>query len=82
VKASLQRVIAALHRLKEENVSILLASLDMKLESKERNGLFPKLASAMDEAFHVTDSDEGQHIVRENRIEYNRRDAETQRKIQ
>ena len=69
VKASLQRIIAALHRLKGESVSILLASLDMKLESQERNGLFPKLASAMDEAFHVTESAEGQKIVREKRIE-------------
>ncbi|HCV42501.1 MAG TPA: hypothetical protein DGH68_03385 [Bacteroidetes bacterium] len=48
VKAGLQRIIAALHRLKQENISVLLASLDRKLESKERNGLFPRLATAMD----------------------------------
>jgi hypothetical protein len=82
VKAGLQRVIAALHKLKEQNISILLASLDMKLESKERNALFPKLMSAMDEAFLVTDSEEGQKIVREKRVKDNRRVAETQRKTQ
>jgi hypothetical protein len=48
VKAGLQRIIAALHRLKQENISVLLASLDRKLESKERNGLFPRLMAAMD----------------------------------
>jgi hypothetical protein len=48
VKASLQRIIAALKGLKQENISVLLASLDMKLESKERNALFPKLTAAMD----------------------------------
>jgi hypothetical protein len=57
VKASLQRIIAALHRLKQGNISILLASLDMKLESKERNGLFPHLMSAMDQVFSVTENE-------------------------
>ncbi len=65
VNAGVQRIIAALHRLKRENVSILLASLDMKLESTERNGLFPKLASAMDQVFSVTDGDTGLKIVHE-----------------
>jgi len=55
VKASLQRITAALHRLKRGNISVLLASLDMKLESKERNGLFPRLMSAMDQVFSVTE---------------------------
>jgi len=65
VKASLQRIIGALHRLKRDNVSILLASLDMKLESKERNSLFPKLMSAMDRVFYVTEDEGGQRIVHE-----------------
>lgn len=63
VKASLQRVIAALHTLKQNNVSVLLASLDMKLASNERNALFPKLRLAMDEVFRVVDTDSGQRIV-------------------
>jgi len=65
VNAGVQRIIAALHRLKQENVSILLASLDMKLESTERNGLFWKLASAMDQVFSVTEGDPGLKIVHE-----------------
>jgi hypothetical protein len=65
VNAGVQRIIAALHRLKRENVSILLASRDMKLESTERNALFPKVASAMDRVFSVTESNEGLKIVHE-----------------
>jgi hypothetical protein len=57
VKASLLRIITALHRLKGENISILLASLDRKLESKERNGLFPTLIGAMDMDFQLTESE-------------------------
>lgn len=68
VKASLQRIIAALQRLKREHVSVLLASRDMKLESKERNGLFPKLMMAMDEVFEVTENERGQQIVHEPRL--------------
>jgi len=62
VKSSLQRIIAALHRLKQENISVLLASLDMKLESKERNGLFPKLKAGMDQAFCLVENEEGRRI--------------------
>jgi hypothetical protein len=65
VKASLQRIIGALQQLKRENVSVLLASVDMKLESKERNGLFPKLTSAMDEVFQMTDGEDGPKVARE-----------------
>jgi hypothetical protein len=57
VKASLSRVITALYQLKRENISILLASLDRKLESKERNGLFPRLIEAMDRDFLLTESE-------------------------
>lgn len=53
VKASVERIIAALYTLKADNISVLLASLDMKLESKERNGLFPRLVLAMDQTFHM-----------------------------
>ena len=65
VKASLSRVIDALQKLKQQHVSVLLASLDMKLESKERNGLFPQLKSVMDHAFYVTEDEREQRIVHE-----------------
>lgn len=65
VKASLQRIIAALQQLKRQNFSVLLASLDMKLASNERNALFPKLKSAMDEVFCVTQGENEQRIVHE-----------------
>jgi hypothetical protein len=65
VKASVKRIIASLHRLKQENISVLLASLDMKLESKERNGLFQQLKTEMDQVFYLTQSGEGQRMVRE-----------------
>ena len=65
VNAGVQRIVAALHRLKQENVSVLLASVDMKLESTERNGLFPKIASAMDRVFSVTESEGMMRILHE-----------------
>lgn len=55
VKASVQRIIAALHTLKADNISVLLASLDVKLESRERNQLFPRVSSAMDRVVKVTE---------------------------
>ncbi len=65
VKASVQRVINALHKLREQNISVLLASQDMKLESKERNALFPKLTLEMDAVFSVPEGGYGQHVLRE-----------------
>jgi len=63
VKASLQRVIAALHALKQQNVSVLLASLDLRPASKERNVLFPTLAAAMDNVYAVAEEDGRTTIV-------------------
>ncbi|MFN0156625.1 MAG: hypothetical protein ACKVRP_00970 [Bacteroidota bacterium] len=57
VKASVQRIIVALQRLKQDNISVLLASKDMKLESKERNALFPKLAAALDHVVTLEKND-------------------------
>ena len=65
VKASVQRILSALHQLKQQHISVLLASHDVKLESKERNKLFPKVTSVMDEVFSVTESDEGQRVIHE-----------------
>ncbi len=65
VKASVQRVISALYRLKQQHISVLLASLDIKPESKERNALFPKLMMAMDEVFSITQGPDKQYVVRD-----------------
>lgn len=54
MKASVQRVIVALRQLKADNISVLLALLDMKLGSKERNQLFPKVLSAVDHVLEVS----------------------------
>jgi hypothetical protein len=55
VKKSVERIIGALQYLKEHNISVLLASVDMKLESKERSGLFPRVKSAMDHVLVVAE---------------------------
>ena len=65
VKAGLQRVITALNDLKHQQVSLLLASRDITLEVPERNTLFPRLLSAMDEVFSV--NGEGRRIISEGR---------------
>lgn len=57
VKASVQRVIAALRQLKADNISVLLASLDVKLELKERNALFPRLTAAMDQTVQLVEGE-------------------------
>jgi hypothetical protein len=41
--------------LKETNISVLLASLDVRLESKERSALFPRVAAAMDRTLAMTE---------------------------
>ena len=53
VKGSVQRVIAALQKLKQSDISVLLASRDVKLESRGRNGLMPQLLASMDRVCHV-----------------------------
>jgi hypothetical protein len=65
VKASLRRIIAALQALKRENVAVLLASLDVRLASKERSGLFPQLRSAMDRVYAVEENEGRPAIVAE-----------------
>ena len=65
VKASVERVIAALSRLKADNVAVLLASRDMKLESKERNALFPRVKKTMDEVFVFEESENGNRLLHE-----------------
>ena len=65
VQASVGRIITALHRLKADNIAVLLASLDMKLESKERNRLFPRVSSAMDHVLEAVESESGYHFIKE-----------------
>jgi hypothetical protein len=63
VKAGVQRIIAALHQLKADNISVLLASMDVKLESKERNGLFPRMLAAMDYSARLLEEANGVRLV-------------------
>jgi hypothetical protein len=53
VKASLERIIAALHSMKQENISLLLASKEIRVESKERNTLLPRLLSSLDQVYSI-----------------------------
>jgi len=63
VQASLQRVLLSLRKRKEEHVSVLLASHDTRLESTERNALFPTLTQAMDRVFTVKEDNDGRHVI-------------------
>lgn len=65
VKAGVERIVGALRRLREDNVAVLLASLDMKLGSKERNGLFPYVMRAMDRVYRLVEDAGGQRILPE-----------------
>lgn len=82
VRASLHRIIGALEKLKQQHISVLLASLDMKLESKERNGLFPQLAAAMDLVLSVAEGTEGVRLVPDGNfiIQHSRFDIQYSRK--
>jgi hypothetical protein len=62
VKASLQRIIAALHRLKEDHISVLLASMEMRPASTERNTLLPSLLAALDQVYRVEER-EGKLLI-------------------
>jgi len=61
VNKGVGRIITALQQLKQANISVLLASVDMKLESKERNALFPRVVAAMDHSLQLM---EGQILRR------------------
>lgn len=57
VRSGVRRIIGALRQLKQAKISVLLASLDVKPASKERNALFPQVCSVMDEVYAVTDEE-------------------------
>jgi len=59
VKASIGRIIHALQGLKQANTAVLLASRELKLESKERNGLLPRVKEAMDEVYFLRETIDG-----------------------
>ena len=63
VKAGVRRIVEALGRLRAANVAVLLASMDVKLASRERNALFPLLMTAMDRVYHVVDNGGKQRIL-------------------
>lgn len=63
VKASLQRILISLRSLKQQNVSVLLASLDLRPASAERAVLFPTVATAMDRVYTVIEEDGRPRIV-------------------
>lgn len=65
VKASLQRIITALQRLKEERVSVLLASMDVRPASTERNALLPRLLAIMDRTYSVEELEGQCRIVQQ-----------------
>ena len=55
VTDGVRRVIAGLQELRARNVSVLLASRDLRAATPERNGLFPRVAAAMDRVYRVTE---------------------------
>lgn len=63
VKASVGRIISSLRKMKESNIAILLASKELKLESKERNRLLPRVKEAMDHVYQLQESDGGRHYL-------------------
>jgi hypothetical protein len=65
VRAGLQRILATLRSLKQRNVALLLASLELRPASEERKTLFPTLAAAMDWVYVV--KEEGKQLRIENR---------------
>jgi hypothetical protein len=65
VRAGVQRIIGALRQLKQANISVLLASLDVQPASKERGALFPQVCSAMDEVYAVTEEEGRPRITRQ-----------------
>lgn len=65
VRASVQRILAALRALKQDDLSILLASLDVRPTAKERAMLFPTLCKAMDAVFSIVRRDDALRILRE-----------------
>ena len=65
VKAGLERIAVALRALRQDNVAVLLASLDVKLDSKERNALFPRMMTVMDRVYRLVEDAGSQRLLPE-----------------
>jgi len=65
VRAGVRRIIGALRQLKQAKVSVLLASLDIRPASRERNALFPQVCDVMDEVYAVTEEEGRPRIARD-----------------
>jgi hypothetical protein len=65
VRASVERILVALDRLKQANISVLLASRDTVLAAKERNALFPRVLRGMDAVFALEETEAGPRLLRE-----------------
>jgi hypothetical protein len=63
VQKSLQRILRKLHEMKREGVSILIASLEMKVLPEERNQLFRTLMSSADQIYRFDVSEEHCQLV-------------------
>jgi hypothetical protein len=68
VRASLRRIITTLRELRQQNISVLLASLDLLPASAERAVLFPLLAGAMDRVYRVLEEDGRPKILEDGRL--------------
>jgi hypothetical protein len=65
VRSGVRRIITTLRQLKHAKISVLLASLDMKPASRERNALFPQVCTAMDEVYVVAEEEGRPRIARQ-----------------
>ncbi len=74
VQHSLQRILRKLHEMKTDGVSILIASLEMKVLPEERNQLLHTLKSSADQLYRLDVSDERSQLIKENHHGTNRSD--------
>ncbi|MDH4068907.1 MAG: hypothetical protein OEV30_00630 [Ignavibacteria bacterium] len=63
VRAGVGRIIEALRTMKASNISVLLASKELKLESKERNRLLPRVKQAMDHVYRLQEAGGNRRIL-------------------
>jgi len=59
VRNALERILHALHALRDEGIALLLASTDIRPASAARASLFPRLAGAMDRVYRLTEDVNG-----------------------
>jgi len=59
VRNSLERILRALHTLRDEGIALLLASTDIRPASAARTALFPRLAGGMDRVYLLTEEANG-----------------------